>query len=225
MIKKYFFSFLIILLSSMLACFFYCKNKRHKNIATVIILNGPSGAGKTSIQKSFQKIMMPELWIKLGIDSLFDLPLPDISLDNMSYWQSSNNIRWVEEGTDKSNCKTITLLVGKDGEKVAYGMNSAIAAYAQNGCNIIVDYIAYKPEWLNDLKSKLKPFKTYYVAVDISLTILEQREANRGTSPVGHARSHYDTVYGVDSYDLRVDSSKNTSDEIALILKNFLNKK
>ena len=209
----------------MLAYFFYCKNQRRKNIATVIILNGPSGAGKTSIQKSFQKIMMPELWIKLGIDSLFDLPLPDISLDNMSYWQSSNNIRWVEEGTDKSNCKTITLLVGNDGEKVAYGMNSAIAAYAQNGCNIIVDYIAYKPEWLNDLKSKLKNFKTYYVAVDIPLTILEQREASRGTSPVGHARSHYDTVYGLQKYDFRVDTSKNSSDEIALILKNIVDQK
>lgn len=30
-------------------------------------------------------------------------------------------------------------------------MNSAIAGYAQAGRNVIVDYIAYKKEWLDDM--------------------------------------------------------------------------
>ena len=113
-------------------------------------------------------------------------------------------------------------MVGKNGDQVAYGMNSAIAAYAKNGCNIVVDYIAYKQEWFLDLQNKLKPFKTYYVAIDIPLDTLEQREAARGTSPVGHARSHYHTVYGNLNYDLRIDSAKHTAKEIAVILKNLV---
>lgn len=187
----------------------------------VIILNGPSGSGKSSIQKEFQKLMMPSLWLKIGIDNLFDAPMPDITPENMHYWQSPNPIRWVEESSDADN-KIITLFVGQEGQKVAYAMNSAIAAYAQNGCNVIVDYIAYKQEWFDDLQEKLKNFKTYYVAVEIPLEILEQREEARGTSPKGHARSHYFSVYGNKKYDLIVNSYKNTAQQIALQLQELI---
>jgi len=171
--------------------FFASKPAKNKITGTVIILNGPSGSGKSSIQKEFQKLMMPHIWVRVGIDSLFDAVMPEITPENLSYWQSNNNLRWIEESQDQANNKVITLFVGPEGEKVAYAMNSAIAAYAQNGCNVIVDYIAYDQAWLKDLEEKLKNFKTYYVAVKISLETLEQREEARGTSPKGHARSHY----------------------------------
>jgi len=189
---------------------------------TVIVLNGPSGSGKSSIQKAFQNLMMPNLWVKVGIDNLFDSPMPDINLENLSFWQSPNPIRWVEESHDADSNKVITLLVGEQGKKVAYAMNSAIAAYAQNGCNVIVDYIAYDQDWLRDLEQKLAGFKTYYVAVEIPLEILEQREEARGTSPKGHARSHYATVYGDKKYDLVVSTANQTAQEIAQKLKDSL---
>lgn len=189
---------------------------------TIIILNGPSGSGKSSIQKEFQYLMMPNLWIKTGIDTLFDAPMPTITPENMSFWQSPNPIRWVETSQDDQGNNVITLFVGEQGEKVAYAMNSAIAAYAKNGCNVIVDYIAYKPEWFVDLQNKLKNIKTYYVAVEIPLETLEAREAARGTSPQGHARSHYFTVYGDTKYDLRVNSATHTAKEIAQQLKDLV---
>jgi len=118
----------------------------------------------------------------------------------------------------------ISLFVGDEGQKVVHGMNSAIAAYARNGCNAIVDYIAYKEDWLKDLKEKLADIKVYYVAVDIPLEVLEQREIARGTSPKGHARSHYATVYGDMKYDLRVNSHMHNAIEIAQQLKNMIEK-
>lgn len=189
---------------------------------TVIVLNGPSSAGKSSIQREFQTLMMPNLWIKVGIDNLFDKVMPDITAENMSFWQSKNPIRWVETTKDAEGNNIITLLTGQQGEKVAYAMNSAIAAYAENGCNVIVDYIAYKPEWFNDLRQKLKGYKTFYVAIDIPLDILEQREAARGTSPKGHARSHYATVYRDAHYDLRVNSANDTAADIAQQLQTLI---
>ncbi len=186
---------------------------------TVIILNGPSAAGKTSIQKEFQKIMMPKLWIKLGIDTLFDAPLPDITLENIAFWQKENAIRWVESTKDAEGRSVITLYVGPDGDCVAYAMNSAIAAYAKQGCNVIVDYIAYKAEWIADLKKKLKSIKTHWVKVAIPLEVLEDREKARGTSPVGHARSHYDYVYGTLDYDLQVSPHIQSAAEIAQLIK------
>lgn len=190
-----------------------------KRYGTVIILNGPSASGKTSIQKEFQQLMLPELWIKTGIDSLFDSPMPDITSENMQYWQRENSTRWVTTGSDSTNNSVITLHTGQDGEKVAYGMNSAIAGYAQEGCNVIVDYIAYKKEWIDDLRKKLKNIPTLWIKVAISLESLEAREAARGTSPKGHARSHYDTVHWDIKYDYEVDSEKESAQKIAQHIK------
>lgn len=211
----------LVFLLMLYVCMFR-KTDKHSGFATVIILNGPSGSGKSSIQKEFQKLMMPNLWIKVGIDNLFDAPMPDITPENMQFWQSPNPIRWVESSRDDNDKNVITLFVGEQGEKVAYGMNSAIAAYVENGCNVIVDYIAYDQAWLNDLEQKLKNIKTYYVAVTIPLDILEQREATRGTSPAGHARSHYHSVYGNKKYDLTVNTETTSAAEIALQLKQLL---
>lgn len=188
----------------------------------VIILNGPSGSGKSSIQREFQALMMPKLWIKLGIDNLFDKPMPDITPATMAFWQSANDIRWVTTTHTADEKPIITLFTGQQGEQVAYGMNSAIAAYAQAGCNCIVDYIAYKQEWLDDLEQELDGIKTYWVKVTLPLEVLEQRERARGTSPVGHARSHYDTVYGDRAYDLVLDTSELSPAECAHKIKEFI---
>lgn len=168
--------------------------------------------------------MLPEFWIKLGIDNLFDSPFPTINEENLSFWQSKNSLRWVEEIKDENENKMIQLLIGNDGKKIVSGMNSAIAEYAKAGCNVIVDYIGYEKEWLHDLQTKLKGMKTIWVKVEIPLGILEKREKDRGTSPVGHARSHYDSVYGDIKYDFSVDTSKNTSKEIAQKIAEFIKK-
>jgi len=216
-------SILITFISVLLVVTFLLFFKKQKlSPGIVVVLNGPSVSGKSSIQKEFQKLMMPNLWVKVGIDNLFDSPMPDITPENMSFWQSPNPIRWVETSKDKAGNNIITLLVGNQGEKVAYAMNSAIAAYAQNGCNVIVDYIAYNQDWLKDLEKKLHDFKTYYVAVEIPLEALEQREEARGTSPKGHARSHYFSVYGDKEYDLKVNSEKNSAQKIAQQLKQLV---
>jgi|GEM_PF-712368 len=190
-----------------------------KRYGTVVILNGPSASGKTSIQKEFQQLMMPDLWIKVGIDSLFDAPMPNITLENMQYWQSENPIRWITTNVDGNNNSVIALHTGHDGEKVAHGMNSAIAGYAKEGCNVIVDYIAYKKEWVDDLRRKLKNIPTLWVKVNIPLQTLEARETARATSPKGHARSHYATVHWDIQYNHEVDSENKSVQRIAQEIK------
>lgn len=214
--------FLVVLILLLIGVSMYLKKDcSRQQYGTVIILNGPSAAGKTSIQKEFQYLMMPRLWIKLGIDNLFDKPMPDITLENMQFWQSPNPIRWVETTTDQEGNAKITLHTGQEGERVAFGMNSAIAAYAHAGCNVIVDYIAYKKEWVDDLQEKLKDVKACWVKVHVPLSVLEAREMARGTSPKGHARSHYEFVYWDLKYDLEVNSEKESPFEIAQKIKSF----
>ncbi len=206
------------------ACSFARPEKGESAPGKVIILNGPSGSGKSSIQREFQRLVMPNLWVKTGIDSLFDMPMPDITPENMEVWQSPNPIRWVESSKDEEGNPVITLRVGAQGERVAYAMNSAIAAYARNGCNVIVDFIAYDQAWMNHLEKELSGIPAYWIAVRISLETLEKREAARGTSPVGHARSHYHTVYGDREYDIEVNSENSSAIEIAQEILEFVSK-
>lgn len=64
--EKYMFRVLFIIAVLLVAYGTFNYFKRSKTYGTVIILNGPSASGKSSIQKEFQYIMMPNLWIKLG---------------------------------------------------------------------------------------------------------------------------------------------------------------
>src|SRR5262245_7194865 len=127
--RKVFYLFLAIV--AFIGVVLFYSHKKNKAYGTVIILNGPSASGKSSIQKEFQHLMMPHLWIKLGIDNLFDKPMPDITLENIDFWQSKNAIRWVETTKDKDDNTIITLFNGQEGEKVARGMNSSIVEYAK----------------------------------------------------------------------------------------------
>lgn len=199
---------------------------KQRSYGAVIILNGPSVAGKSSTQKAFQDhMLLQEAWIKVGIDNLFEKPFPDVELEKIHLWQSPNNLRWIKNTTDNNGNPVMSLLVGPDGDKIAYGMNSAIAAYAKAGNNVIVDYIAYKKEWVDDLNKKLNNIKHYWIKVDISLETLEQREKARATSPVGHSRSHYNTVHWDIKYNFVVNSEKHTSAQIAQQIEAFLKTK
>lgn len=202
--------------------FFKIKNRiLKKKFGKIIILNGPSASGKSSIQKDFQNLMMPNLWIKLGIDNLFDKPMPDITIENLEFWKEKNSIRWVEEEKDKNEFKVIKLFVGENGKNVVYGMNSTIKEYAKNGCNVIVDYIAYEKDWIDDLKNKINEYDVLWIKINIPIKVLEERELLRGTSPVGHARSHYENVYWDIKYDFEVDTGLDSSIEAAKKIKEF----
>jgi len=219
---------------------------------TIIILNGPSVAGKSSLQKEFVRIM-PELYLRLGVDGLFDAPLPsaltdmvsvdvgkanfkeyisqNLSADKISratavYEQRVNASKeLIRAGiltSDKDGHPLLNLVIGSAGDRVIYGMHRSIAAYASIGNNVIVDYILYEPSWLNDLVNALDGYTVYFISIKIPLDILEEREKTRGTSPVGHARSHYDTVYNSGIYDLELKSAEFSAIELAEQLKHFV---
>lgn len=179
----------------------------------VIILNGPSSVGKSSIIRVFQaKQETP--WLGAGIDHLYVGVIPPCWLDDKPEHASMMTIETTEDETGK----TVTAVFGPEGRKVINGMHSAIAAYAQAGNNIIVDYINYEPDWIPDLKEALRGLKVLWVGVNASLKTIEEREKARGTSPQGHTRSHYHTVHKGIQYDLMIDTDKQNPEEAAQMI-------
>ncbi len=131
-------------------------------------------------------------------------------------------IRAVSFSEDEQGNFIIPLEIGSTGNRVINGMHRTFAAYAKTGNNIVVDYILYDSTWLPDLVHVLKDYKVYFVGVRIPLSILEEREKGRGTSPAGHARSHYDIVHAHGVYDLEFDTSTLTPEQCAMKIKDFI---
>jgi chloramphenicol 3-O phosphotransferase len=134
------------------------------------------------------------------------------------YTRGGEFIRSVELLQDQDGNSIVPLKIGPAGHKIIFGMHRAIAAYAKAGNNLIVDYIQYDPCWRRDLEQALKGIQVYYVKVDAPLSVIEEREKARNTSPVGHARSHYGTVHQGMVYDLEIDSSKMIPEESAALI-------
>lgn len=193
---------------------------KNTNSGTVIILNGPSAVGKSSIIRAFQA-KHKEVWLGLGIDNLFVGVLPP-----KFYLEDKPEHHVVMHGvaTQDAHGKLFTLHIGQEGQKVIKGMHRAIAAYAKAGNNVMVDYIMYDPAWLNDLKYSLSGLPVVYVGVTASLPTLEQREKARGTSPEGHARSMYETVHQGWKYDLMINTDEMTPEQIVERIDGYLEK-
>lgn len=192
--------------------YYYTMNKIKKGV--VIILNGPSSSGKSSIIKAFQKIQT-DPWLGIGIDNFFVGVIPQ-----KFYMEDKPEHYRVMRGIfqNKNNKKVFTLNIGEYGQQVIKGMHRSIAAYAHSGCNVIVDYIMYNSCWLHDLQSSLKKLKVFNVKVSAPLSVIEQREKERGTSPQGHARSHYKSVHEGWNYHLKVNTFEKSPEQIARLI-------
>jgi chloramphenicol 3-O phosphotransferase len=189
---------------------------------TLIILNGPSSAGKSSIQKEFQKISS-EPYLAAGIDD-FHVMLPENYIGPDTPEGKGINVTITED----EKGRMLAIQFGESAQKVIKGMHLSLAALASAGNDVIVDYILYDSDWLPDLVEALKNHHVYFVGVRCSLEELERRERARSKSDperegiVGHARSHYATVHANMIYDLEINTEFSTSNECARMIRAYI---
>lgn len=193
-------------------------NTKKDTCGTVIILNGPSAAGKSSLQKSIQRLADAP-YLNIGIDNFFNDLFPDEhgTLGVKANADFAKDLRYI---TIENN--VVYLHVGQAGQKIITGMHAAIAAYAKAGNNVVVDYIMYEQAWMKDLLKKLENCSVYFVGVTVPLDVLQAREQARSTSPIGHAASHYYSVHEGNKYDLWIDNSQGSPDDGAHKILEFI---
>ena len=87
-------------------------------------------------------------------------------------------------------------------------MRRAIAAFAREGNNVIIDDLLFKNDYLLDYAEALHNISVWMIGIRCSLAIVNEREALRSGRFPGTATSHFHEVHAHDAgYDLEVDTS------------------
>jgi len=172
----------------------------------IVLLNGATSAGKTSIVHELQSVL-DEAYLEAGIDKfLFMLPNDYLMMPHL--WHQVI-------GYEKGENGELLPMVGDHGHQLMRGMHRSIAALAQTGNNVVADHVMLDRLWLTDCLDVFEGFDVLFVGIVCPLEVLEAREKDRGDRTLGQAKGQARIIHQNCIYDLEVDTSKLTAAECA----------
>jgi chloramphenicol 3-O phosphotransferase len=178
-------------------------------VGQVIFLNGSSSSGKTTLAIMLQQLL-PDPYQHIALDQFRDgLPGRYRGLNSPEGTPGALGLNVVPS---RKNAEPVTQIrFGEHGEQVLRGMRRAIAAFAREGNNVIIDDLLFKPEYLLDYACALQGIPAWLIGVRCELEVVNAREAIRPGRFPGTATSHFEEVHAHGSnYDLEVDTSSST---------------
>ncbi len=179
----------------------------------IILLNGASSSGKSSIARELQRLL-PVQHLFAGIDSFTQMLRPDGHI-GMDWSQRTNEnaggpeapVRWVFSAKPNG---PVQIEFGESGHQLVRGMHRALAELARAGNDVIFEHVLLYPVWRDDLVEGLDGLQAYVIGVQCQLDVIEERERARADRIVGQARGHNDAVHDGMAYDVEVDTSTGT---------------
>jgi chloramphenicol 3-O phosphotransferase len=177
--------------------------------AQIIILNGTSSAGKSTIAKALQNIL-DQPYLHIGIDSyIFAMPRRYL---NLPLWSEIQE--YIYTGDEITGIK-----FGNLGHALFAAMHESVAGLARAGFGVIVDHVLLDDALLQNCRETLAGLPVWFVGVCCPLSVLEQRERERKDRTLGQARAQFNTVHAGKRYDIEVDTSVSTAEECAALVK------
>ena len=157
----------------------------------VILLNGPSSSGKTTLGRALQSALGSPFFY-WSSDQLVDAEvLPSVDR---------------EAKTGEWSWRTIR-------PRFFDGFHRCAAAIADAGNDMILEHVIEFRSWYVDLVTLLRHHSVLFVGVHCEISELERREQLRGDRRVGEGRSHLeDGVHTWGRYDVEVDTSRLSRD-------------
>ncbi len=175
----------------------------------IIFLNGCSSAGKTTLAIMLQQ-MLAEPYQHMALDQFRDgMPGKYRGLNSPEGTPGALGLNVVPIRKDGELVTEIRF--GAMGEQVLRGMRRAVAAFAREGNNVIVDDLLFKPEYLDDYAKALAGLDVWLIGVRCTLEVVNEREALRMGRFPGTATSHFHEVHAHGAgYDLEIDTTAST---------------
>jgi chloramphenicol 3-O phosphotransferase len=173
----------------------------------VLLLNGASSAGKTSLALAIQALL-PEPWLTLGIDTLIGaMPLKLLGTPDGLTIHADGQIT-----------------VGPGWRALEDDWRRALGAMARAGVRLVIDEVMLggatgQASW----NEALAGLGVLWVAVRCEPAELARREAARGDRVAGMSALQVPVVHAGVAYDLELDTTRLGADECARQVVDRLN--
>jgi len=189
----------------------------------IILVNGPSSAGKSTLSKALQDELLHP-YLHFGFDDL-------VFMSPRRYWggaetrEQKQEKELMKQGVEMVETqapgepKSVVAVFGPVLRHVIDAMAPVVGAMVKAGNSVIFDHVFHDKKMYDDCVEVLAPYNVFTVGVYCDLEVLEKREYERGDRVVGRARGLYDVVHSFCSYDVSVDTSKMSIQEAANIIK------
>jgi chloramphenicol 3-O phosphotransferase len=170
---------------------------------SVIVLNGTSSSGKTTLAAALQRRFAAdgECWFVYAMDDYFaKVPFDWVTAGkHVGVHAEQGVILEVVDGVFR-------MRMGPIGRQVLAAWRGAVGSAARAGLNVIADDVVLTEEEWQAWQAELDGLDTHWVRVHLDLDVLEAREQARGNRMPGQARSQYDDAYRYPTYDAEVDT-------------------
>ena len=168
---------------------------------TVILLNGCSSAGKTTLARAIQRVSTEPVQY-MALDQFRDgMPGRYRGMNSAPGEPGARGLNVLP-----NNGQTL-LEFGDVGHAVLRGMRRAIAAFARSGVDVVVDDLILERAFLQDYVEALAGLPVAFVGVRCDLATVDEREKARPGRFPGTAAAHYDQVHRDCIYDVEVDTT------------------
>jgi chloramphenicol 3-O phosphotransferase len=187
----------------------------------IILLNGTSSSGKTTIAQALQEVMETP-YLHTGIDQFLIERLPKRLIVHSDGIQPATAEGWLVIFRDEALSE---VRIGPMGYRWIAGMYHAIAKLAEEGLDIIMDDVIFDQRVLKIAVQTLPAQHVFFVGIGCPLEVAERREQARGRRAKGGARTFSNLVHVHRVYDLEVDSATRSPLECAIQIKKGLQAK
>ena len=163
------------------------ENRQKDMEKTVILLNGPSSSGKSSISAALQRTAEGRGYGKVAavsIDDFVRVPQGDRIYED-DVWEISEEL------------------------------NAAVVLALKSSQTVTVDHVMTSPRIYEGFMDAVRGYRTFRVLVRCDADELERREAARGDRSKGTAADSLEYLYPSEGYDLTVDTTFRTPQECA----------
>jgi chloramphenicol 3-O phosphotransferase len=195
---------------------------------TIVLLNGTSSSGKTSIVRALQA-RLNEPWLHTGIDeyaprlpakftSVTGGPDPVYSNYTTLVYDRPTERKVVELGGVEfayGEGQLVDVHLGPGAVHVLAARYRGMAATAAAGVNLAIDDVIFDPRVLRAAVDAFADSDALFVGLRLPLEVAEQREQARGDRGPGGARLFHERVHAHGLYDLELDTSMLTPNECA----------
>jgi len=185
----------------------------------VVILNGASSAGKTTLARSFIQTRADggDCWVSVGLDDfLGKLPWQWFATPQVEGPYGWTGVRF------EATADGVTVTVGELGRNLLAAYRGCVAVWARTGFNVVVDEVAIDAQAIQAWAEALAGLSVDWVAVRCQPQAAEARERERGDRAPGLARGLSEVVHRHAAYDLELDTTTSGPDELVARLSLYL---